>query len=342
MTAFTIPLPRYQCHKQVSALKIKAVVPNPRGVELHFDDERFCPHQVELFWVTQHGAEAGGYFVVYADGYTSYSPAAAFEAGYTLLEEGSDRAWSAFAYEWPGGPAEVDAALASRDAEIERLRHASDAALLLRNALENAKGAALAGRHLDLSEIDEALRPIGQSTQRFAAIIGTPHPTQAAEIGEILSAGLASHAAEQPPAAMIVDVSAIDKDALAEAMKRARPVLVASQEPTLVDRINDLTNDRLTAHKAGHICERDGYAVTGVILTKDDGRACLVNMSAVRWLGGVRDLWNLMHTDSLDNVRMVAEAVATERAACEKLADQLYADARADEIAAAIRARGAK
>ena len=38
------------------------------------------------------------------------------------------RAWHAFAYEWPGGPSEVDAALASRDAEIERLRHALELA----------------------------------------------------------------------------------------------------------------------------------------------------------------------------------------------------------------------
>lgn len=58
-------------------------------------------------------------------------------------------------------------------------------------------------------------------------------------------------------------------------------------------------------------------------LTLQDGRACIVNQSAVRWLSGVRDLWNLMHTDSLDNVRMVAEAVAVEREACAKVCDEL-------------------
>ena len=81
----TRPLPRYRCHKQVSALKIRAVIANPRGYELHFKDERFCPHEVSVYWFTKHCPMAGGYFVVYDDGYQSYSPAAAFEAGYTLL-----------------------------------------------------------------------------------------------------------------------------------------------------------------------------------------------------------------------------------------------------------------
>jgi hypothetical protein len=30
-------------------------------------------------------AHVGGYFVVYDDGYTSYSPAAAFESGYSRI-----------------------------------------------------------------------------------------------------------------------------------------------------------------------------------------------------------------------------------------------------------------
>lgn len=85
--SFTRPLPRYQCHKQVSALRIKLVIPSPRGYELHFEDERFCPHEVSAEWFAKHYPMAGGYFVVYDDGYFSYSPAEAFEAGYTLLPE---------------------------------------------------------------------------------------------------------------------------------------------------------------------------------------------------------------------------------------------------------------
>ena len=90
MTGFTRPLPRYQCHKQVSALKIRAVLRNPRGYELHFEDDRFCPTEVPIDWFAKHYPMAGGYFVVYDDGYCSYSPSAAFEAGYTLLPEATD------------------------------------------------------------------------------------------------------------------------------------------------------------------------------------------------------------------------------------------------------------
>lgn len=93
--SFLRQLPRYQCQKQVSALKIRAVVPNPRGFELHFCDERFAPHEVRSSWVGKHSPDicadadalVGGYLVVYDDGYQSWSPGPAFEAGYTLLPE---------------------------------------------------------------------------------------------------------------------------------------------------------------------------------------------------------------------------------------------------------------
>lgn len=93
--AFLRQLPRYQCHKQVSALKIKAVIPNPRGFELHFEDERFAPHEVPASWVAKHRANcpidsfellAGGYLVAYDDVYRSWSPAVAFESVYTPVE----------------------------------------------------------------------------------------------------------------------------------------------------------------------------------------------------------------------------------------------------------------
>lgn len=35
--------------------------------------------------IGKHGPQVGGYYVVYADGYISYSPAAAFEDGYRLI-----------------------------------------------------------------------------------------------------------------------------------------------------------------------------------------------------------------------------------------------------------------
>lgn len=126
MTPFLKPLPRYRCHKEVSALKIKAVIPNPRGYELHFENALFVPMQVSTEWMMKHLPSdhgyshlCGGYAVWYEDGYMSWSPAAAFEGGYTPVDALAPTTdWSA----WPGGPSEVEAALASRDAEIERLR----------------------------------------------------------------------------------------------------------------------------------------------------------------------------------------------------------------------------
>lgn len=85
-------LPRYRSHKEVQALKITGVLPNPRGYELHFGDA-WVPVEVPVEWVAKHAggrdveAMAGGYFVVYADGYQSWSPAAAFEGGYRAITE---------------------------------------------------------------------------------------------------------------------------------------------------------------------------------------------------------------------------------------------------------------
>ncbi|HXU93374.1 MAG TPA: hypothetical protein VFP33_06930 [Gallionella sp.] len=87
MTAFTIPIPRYQCIRKVSALKIKAVIENPRGYELHFEDERFCPIEFVC-----HGAafypEPGRYLVIEDGAPTTCVDATAFEAGYTLIDDG--------------------------------------------------------------------------------------------------------------------------------------------------------------------------------------------------------------------------------------------------------------
>jgi len=135
---------------------------------------------------------------------------------------------------------------------------------------------------------------------------------------------VADERARMPPPPLVVDVSSIDPGELADAMKRARPdsapVLVPVQA-TRKQHIDALVGDRLTADKADHICERDGYAVTGVVLTLPDGRACIVNRSAVRWLHGETDLWNLLHTDSALNQRLIAEAVDAEREAFAKVCD---------------------
>lgn len=87
---FLKPLPMYRCHKEVAALKIAHVVPNPRGFELHFTDESYAPVEMSEGWMSRHRAQAGGYLVVYEDGYKSWSPEKAFEAGYSRIPDDAD------------------------------------------------------------------------------------------------------------------------------------------------------------------------------------------------------------------------------------------------------------
>lgn len=85
-------MPRYKCHKEVHALKIAelrstAVDGNESDGTLQLvpEDQRYAPFVLDREYVHKHKPVAGGYYVVYADGYKSFSPAAAFEDGYTLV-----------------------------------------------------------------------------------------------------------------------------------------------------------------------------------------------------------------------------------------------------------------
>lgn len=81
-------MPRYQCHKQVWALKIKGIsLPqNDAGdAELGFEEDGYAPMLLPREWLDKHNPEVGGYYVVYKDGYKSFSPADAFEEGYTRI-----------------------------------------------------------------------------------------------------------------------------------------------------------------------------------------------------------------------------------------------------------------
>ena len=88
-------LPRYRCHKEVEALKIKAIVNPNEGIPeeddgerlLNFSDDGFeaAVFLVDADYMRRHKPRAGGYYVVYKDGYKSFSPAEAFEEGYTKL-----------------------------------------------------------------------------------------------------------------------------------------------------------------------------------------------------------------------------------------------------------------
>lgn len=85
-------LPRYKFHKEVWALKI-AGVKDPRDPESDSDGSRilipedagYAPFRVDHEYVRKHNPKAGGYYVVYADGYKSFSPAEAFEGGYSKI-----------------------------------------------------------------------------------------------------------------------------------------------------------------------------------------------------------------------------------------------------------------
>lgn len=89
-------MPRYRSHKEVWALKIKTVEldidkANAENREtdgsaiITPEEEGYAPFRVDHEYVRKHKPQAGGYYVVYADGYKSWSPAQAFEEGYTRV-----------------------------------------------------------------------------------------------------------------------------------------------------------------------------------------------------------------------------------------------------------------
>lgn len=81
-------MPRYRSHKEVWALKIREVIHNSvlDGSSLIVPaDEGYAEFRVDAAYVNKHNPQAGGYYVVYEDGYQSFSPAEPFESGYTRI-----------------------------------------------------------------------------------------------------------------------------------------------------------------------------------------------------------------------------------------------------------------
>jgi len=80
-------LPQYQCHKKVRAAKITGFRQNG-----NIDMPDLLLGEIGAIvtllpdWHEKHKPQIGGYYVVYEDGYKSYSPAEAFESGYTAIE----------------------------------------------------------------------------------------------------------------------------------------------------------------------------------------------------------------------------------------------------------------
>lgn len=86
-------LPQYKSHKVVQAAQITEIHPNGDGTHtLTFGNlkpnENGVPCAVvDAAWMVRNETTAvGGYYVQYADAYTSYSPTEAFEEGYTPIQ----------------------------------------------------------------------------------------------------------------------------------------------------------------------------------------------------------------------------------------------------------------
>ena len=85
------PLPQYQSHKKVHALKIGAIEFDQEGIATLAVEEPFLtiilPVSVSERFKKAIGEnyDDAGYYVLYEDGYQSWSPTKAFEEGYTKM-----------------------------------------------------------------------------------------------------------------------------------------------------------------------------------------------------------------------------------------------------------------
>lgn len=90
-----VQLPQYRCHKVVRAAKITAIeVPPDQAEELPLVAHLTLGEIGGVWtapqdWMDKNKPQAGGYLVEYEDGYRSYSPAKAFEEGYTKIPDGT-------------------------------------------------------------------------------------------------------------------------------------------------------------------------------------------------------------------------------------------------------------
>lgn len=80
-------MPKYRCHKEVWALKIDKIEWIEGGETMRITplEEGYAPFTVDEDYVRRHHPLTGGYYVAYKDGYKSFSPAEAFEEGYSRI-----------------------------------------------------------------------------------------------------------------------------------------------------------------------------------------------------------------------------------------------------------------
>ena len=87
--AASMEMPRYVSHKKVWALEIEVVAPQNEIVNgalvrmLIFRDVGYAPETVPAEMFARYIPVPGDFYVVYADGYKSFSPRKAFLEGYT-------------------------------------------------------------------------------------------------------------------------------------------------------------------------------------------------------------------------------------------------------------------
>jgi len=93
--AVKMEMPQYRSHKLVRAFKIGKVLVTDLGDETEavLTPEANDPFngrvEVSDEYLEKHIPKSGGYYVVYEDGYESFSPAEPFESGYDL-DQGDD------------------------------------------------------------------------------------------------------------------------------------------------------------------------------------------------------------------------------------------------------------
>jgi len=89
-------MPKYRSHKEVWAFKIKQIVldsdlaketnrETDGSAIITPEEEGYAPFKVSTEYMDRHKPYPGGYYVVYDDGYKSFSPAEAFLNGYTRM-----------------------------------------------------------------------------------------------------------------------------------------------------------------------------------------------------------------------------------------------------------------
>ena len=86
MSEVMAEMPRYQSHKKVWALKIKDIAfLDGGGASITPEESGYAPFPVDEAYMLKHDPKIGGYYVQYEGGYQSFSPADAFEGGYTRV-----------------------------------------------------------------------------------------------------------------------------------------------------------------------------------------------------------------------------------------------------------------